>query len=36
VQVCLQSEGEWSLLPCGHAICSPCLAQLIKAQVPIL
>ena len=31
-QVCLQSEGDWSLLPCGHAICNPCLAQLVKAQ----
>lgn len=30
--VCLTAEGDWSALPCGHAICNTCLAQLVKAQ----
>lgn len=33
--VCLTNDeaGSWSLLPCNHAICNACLAQLVKAQV---
>lgn len=34
--VCLTAEGDWSALPCGHAICNTCLAQLVKAQVGIM
>lgn len=34
--VCLTAEGDWSALPCGHAICNTCLAQLVKAQARTL